>query len=81
MSHSKRGPKKYYYTYQKLADITGISLAGVKKAAARGELRMGDMLSVAKWLISHDLMRGLKQDSKSVSTEVFLLPEIIEVDE
>jgi hypothetical protein len=61
-----------------MADITGMSVNGISKAVSRGELKLDDKKMLVRWLASHLLMEDVKQDSKSVSTEVSLLPEIIE---
>lgn len=49
-NHKERGPAKWYYTYEDIADLTGLKLASVYNARSRGEFDPDDFDSVIRFI-------------------------------
>ena len=49
-----RGEWKYVYTQREVAEWGGVSREELRRARRRGELDIGDLESVVRWLLGRD---------------------------
>ena len=47
--HNERGPAKYVFTYNELAELVGMKVRSVHNAKGRGEFDPQDIGSVIRW--------------------------------
>ena len=58
----KRRKSRFYYDYEKISEITGISIPALKKRRQKGEFNMADFNSIAHFVVGIQLIRRLKED-------------------
>jgi hypothetical protein len=51
--HKERGPARYSFTYQDLAEAVGLKARSVRNAKVRGEFDWTDLVSVARYIGRH----------------------------
>lgn len=63
-----RSPTRFHFTYESLSEVSGLSVAAVRKHAQRGSFNPKDLLSVLEF-VNHRLQRlDLTEDKNQVDS-------------